>query len=79
MLACMKAARAKQREDATSDPGLSVSVSSTLKVSIDAAGKIKGMTFSPPLAPSLQNCAVSLFSHTYEAGERTELVPVQLQ
>jgi hypothetical protein len=79
MIACMKAARAKQREDATSDPGLSVSVSSTLKVSIDAAGKIKGMTFSPPLAPSLQNCAVSLFSHTYEAGERTELVPVQLQ
>jgi hypothetical protein len=79
VLACMKAARAKQREDAAADPGLSVSVSSTLKVSIDAGGKIKGMTFSPPLAPSLQNCAVSLFAQTYEAGERTELVPVQLQ
>jgi hypothetical protein len=79
VLACMKAARAKQREDAAADPGLSVSVSSTLKVSIDAGGKIKGLTFSPPLAPSLQNCAVSLFAQTYDAGERTELVPVQLQ
>jgi hypothetical protein len=79
MLGCMKAARAKQREEAGSDPGLSVSVNSTLKVSIDAGGKIKGMAFSPPLAPALQNCAVSLFAQTYEAGERTELVPVQLQ
>ncbi len=77
VLACMNQARAKQREESKSD--VKVTVSSTLKVSVDADGKVKGLSFSPPLAPALQNCGVSLFGTTFEPGERTELIPVQLQ
>ena len=46
---------------------------------LDADGKVKGLSFSPPLPPALQNCGVSLFGTTFEPGERTELIPVQLQ
>ena len=77
VMACMNQARAKQREESKSD--VKVTVSSTLKVSVDADGKVKGLSFSPPLPPALQNCGVSLFGTTFEPGERTELIPVQLQ
>lgn len=79
LFSCMNAVRAKQRAEASTDPGLLVTVSSTLKVNIDADGKVKGVAFSPPLAPTLQNCAVSLFGMSFEAGERTEMVPIQLK
>ncbi len=79
LFACMNGVRAKQRTEASTDPGLLVTVTSTLKVNIDAEGKVKGVAFSPPLAPSLQNCAVSLFGLTFDAGERTEMIPIQLK
>lgn len=56
--------------------GVSVSVSSTLRVVVRADGSVQGVTFNPPLGPDLQSCAVFLFRENLGPGERTLAIPV---
>ena len=56
--------------------GVSVSVSSTLRVVVRADGSVQGVTFNPPLGSDLQGCAVFLFRENLGPGARALSIPV---
>lgn len=56
--------------------GVSVSVSSTLRVVVRDDGSVQGVTFNPPLHADLQSCAVFLFRENLGPGARNLSIPV---
>jgi hypothetical protein len=75
LMRCLADARAAH--GATND-GVSVSVVSTLRVSVDDSGAVKGASFSPPLLPEYQSCAVFLFHERLDPAKPTVSIPVEL-
>ena len=60
----------------STNEGVSVSVSSTLRVTVRADGSVQGLAFNPPLQSDLQSCAVFLFRENLGPGARTVSVAV---
>ncbi len=76
LMRCLVDARAAARSK--SPDGVTVTVSSTLRIKVDDAGAVKAASFSPPLLPELQSCAVFLFQERLEPGARSVSIPVDL-
>ena len=68
-----------QRRETSKDDSVSVTMRSTLRLRVTDDGAIKGASFSPPLRPDPQSCAVSLLSAHVERGARTLDIPVEIR
>jgi hypothetical protein len=76
LMRCLVDARAAARD--SSPDGVTVTVSSTLRIKVDESGAVKAASFTPPLLPELQSCAVFLFHERLEPGARAVSIPVQI-
>jgi len=76
IMGCIANVRA---EHSTSNDGVSVSVVSTLKLSLDASGAVKGASFNPPLLPEYQSCAVFVLRGRLAPGQRTVSIPFEVR
>jgi hypothetical protein len=68
-----------QKREASKDDSVSVTMRSTLRLRVAEDGAINGASFSPPLRPDLQGCAVSLLSAHVDRGARTVEIPVEIR
>lgn len=76
LVSCVSKAR-KERQAKAPD-GVSVTVSSTLKVAVADDGTVKSAVFNPPLERELQGCAVFLLRSKLEPGARVLSIPVNV-
>lgn len=53
-----------------------VSITSTLRIAVNADGTVKSAAFSPPLAPEVQSCAGSVIAGRFKSGPQTLTLPV---
>ncbi len=65
--------------DRTRSTGIHVSASTGLTLSVAGDGTIQSVTFAPPLAPAVEDCAVSglralTFAHSVEGVTFTRLL-----
>jgi hypothetical protein len=74
---CFADVQAKRKAN-DQDPGVAVSMHSTLSLVVDSESSIHAAAFNPPLRPDLQSCAVGLLHKKVTGGARTISLPIDI-